>query len=41
MRRFDVRKVGCYGFLFVRTTADSPEPAFLLHDDLRSFVRRD
>lgn len=41
MRRFDVRKVGCYGFLFVRTTADSPELAFLLHDDLRSFVRRD
>lgn len=38
MRRFDVSKVGNYGFLFVETTSDSPELDFLLHDDLRSFI---
>ena len=39
MRRFDVNKVGNYGFLFVRVPSeDSPELDFLLHDDLRSFI---
>lgn len=40
MRRFDVSKVGNYGFLFIETAPNSPELGFLLHDDLRSFVSR-
>ncbi len=38
MRRFDADKVGNYGFLFIETDPDSPELAFLLHDDLRGFI---
>lgn len=37
--RFDVSKVGSYGFLFVRADSlESPELDFLLHDDLREFI---
>lgn len=37
--RFDVNKIGSYGFLFVRADSpESPELDFLLHDDLRDFI---
>lgn len=40
MRKFDVNKVGNYGFLFLRVSEENQEELdFLLHDDLRRFLR--
>ncbi|WP_165060280.1 ATP-grasp domain-containing protein [Adlercreutzia sp. ZJ154] len=40
MRKFDVSKVGNYGFLFIETTPDSSELDFLMHDDLSRFIEK-
>lgn len=40
MRRFDVRRTGNYGFLFLETNADSADELdFLMHSDLKEFLR--
>lgn len=39
LTQFDVNKVGNYGFLFARvSSAESPELAFLMNDDLRDYL---
>lgn len=39
LRRFDVARLGCYGFLFIETDEQDPsELDFLLHTDLREFI---